>query len=75
MSAAETSQTIELTVNGEPRAVPAGTTVGQLLGALGLQPGQAAVERNGEVLPRARHGETALQAGELIEVVAFVGGG
>jgi sulfur carrier protein len=75
MSEGQGSQTIELTVNGEARAVLAGTTVVKLLEVLGVQPGQAAVERNGQVLPRARHGETALEAGDLIEVVTFVGGG
>lgn len=74
MSAAG-ERAIELTVNGEARVVPAGTTIAGLLEVLGLQPGQAAVERNGEVVPRARHGETALSAGDVLEVVTFVGGG
>jgi thiamine biosynthesis protein ThiS len=34
-----------------------------------------AVERNREVVPRARHGETLLVAGDRLEVVTFVGGG
>jgi sulfur carrier protein len=75
MSAMSGERTLELLVNGEARVVPAGTTVVQLLQTLGVQPGQAAVERNGAVLPRARHGETELQQGDVIEVVTFVGGG
>jgi sulfur carrier protein len=75
MSAVSGERALELSVNGEARVVPAGTTVGGLLQVLGLQPGQAAVERNGAVLPRAQHGATELQQGDVIEVVTFVGGG
>ncbi|MCS6913059.1 MAG: sulfur carrier protein ThiS [Myxococcota bacterium] len=64
-----------LTLNGEPYQVPAGTTVAGLLRALGMEPGQAAVERNGAVLPRREHEVTVLQEGDVVEVVTFVGGG
>lgn len=66
---------IALQVNGEPRRVPAGTTVLGLLQELRIPPEQAAVERNGEVVPRRLHGATALVAGDVLEVVTFVGGG
>lgn len=66
---------IGLTLNGEPYQVPAGTTVAGLLRALGMEPGQAAVERNGAVLPRREHEVTVLQEGDVVEVVTFVGGG
>ena len=66
---------IGLSVNGERREVPAGTTVAGLLAQLGLGEGQAAVERNGAVVPRRQHGETVLRDGDAVEVVTFVGGG
>ncbi|MCE9571601.1 MAG: sulfur carrier protein ThiS [Deltaproteobacteria bacterium] len=67
--------TIEITVNGETRQVPEGTTVLALIALLGLADRRVAVERNREVVPRARHGETALAAGDRLELVTFVGGG
>jgi thiamine biosynthesis protein ThiS len=46
-----------------------------LLAALGLDPRAVAVERNGEVVPRARLPEVELQAGDRLELVRFVQGG
>ncbi|MBL8406345.1 MAG: sulfur carrier protein ThiS, partial [Candidatus Accumulibacter sp.] len=34
-----------------------------------------AVERNGEIVPRSRHGETMLADGDRVEIVVAVGGG
>ncbi|HNQ75256.1 MAG TPA: sulfur carrier protein ThiS, partial [Pseudothauera hydrothermalis] len=34
-----------------------------------------AVERNGEIVPRARHAETVLADGDRLEIVVAVGGG
>ena len=62
-------------VNGEGRDVPAGTTVARLVELLDLAEGPVAVEQNGEVVPRARHGETEVREGDVLEVVHFVGGG
>lgn len=64
-----------IVLNGESRAVEAGATVASLVAALGLDARQVAVERNREVVPRARHGETPLVEGDCVEVVTFVGGG
>ena len=64
-----------LTVNGETREVPDGLTVRGLVEHLGLTDGPVAVERNREVVPRARHVDTALAAGDALEIVHFVGGG
>jgi sulfur carrier protein len=66
---------ISVTVNGEPRALPAGSTVADLVAALGLVPTQVAVERNKELVRRADHGATVLTAGDRLEVVTFFGGG
>lgn len=64
-----------IVLNGESREVRADATVSTLIADLGLDSRQVAVERNREVVPRARHGDTVLAEGDQIEVVTFVGGG
>ncbi len=66
---------VEILVNGEPRQIAAGTTVADLLAELGVEPRQVAVEVNLELVPRGRHAEHALTAGDSLEVVTLVGGG
>ncbi|MBX3461966.1 MAG: sulfur carrier protein ThiS [Planctomycetes bacterium] len=62
-------------VNGEARVLPAGSTVADLVRALGLAAAQVAVERNKAVVRRAEHATTPLAEGDRIEVVTFFGGG
>ena len=64
-----------VTINGEVREVPDGLTVAALLGHLSLVAGRVAVERNLEILPRARWDDTAVEQGDRFEIVHFVGGG
>ncbi|HEY8469228.1 MAG TPA: sulfur carrier protein ThiS [Longimicrobiales bacterium] len=66
---------IEITLNGEPRRVARGLTVAELLAELGLNPGLVVVEHNREILERARLAETPIAAGDVLELVHFVGGG
>ncbi len=66
---------MRLTVNGEPHEVPDRTTVRALIELLDLAGGPVAVERNGEVVPRAEHPATVLAEGDEVEIVHFVGGG
>ena len=66
---------MRVTVNGEPHEVPEATTVRGLIEILDLTGGPVAVERNGEVVPRAAHPETRLAEGDVLEIVHFVGGG
>jgi thiamine biosynthesis protein ThiS len=67
---------LSLTVNGGPRAVPAGTMLAGLLDALGLDARMVVVERNGVILrDRDRFGAVPLEAGDVLELVHFVGGG
>jgi sulfur carrier protein len=63
------------TVNGEPLELPEGLTVAMLLQHLGVRAERVAVERNGEVVKQARHGEQKLASGDVLEIVTFVGGG
>ena len=69
------TETLQLTVNDEARTVPAGSTVADLLRALGLAPQQVAVERNKVIVRRAEHATTPLVDGDRLEVVTFFGGG
>jgi len=62
-------------VNGEPRAMDAGTTVADLVATLGLGPRRIAVEVNRAVVPRGEYGVTALRDGDAVEIIHFVGGG
>lgn len=69
------SVNIDVVVNGESRSVAQGTTVAALIGELGLGDRRVAVERNRDVVPRAQHTTTVLEAGDRLELVTFVGGG
>jgi sulfur carrier protein len=75
VGAALLSQSMRLVVNGEERQVGKSTTVKLLLASLGLADTLVAVERNEDVVPRARHESTELHEGDRVEVVHFVGGG
>ena len=66
---------MDLMINGEPREVAAPLTVAALLEERGLAGKRLAVERNGEIVPKSRHAETQLAAGDRIEIVVAVGGG
>ena len=55
--------------------VPEGLTVRALLDHLALTDGPVAVEINRAIVPRARHAEHPVAAGDAIEIVHFVGGG
>lgn len=66
---------VQITVNDEVRNVDAGTTIADLLKELGMRPKFVAVERNLELIPRARHAECELAENDRLEVVTLVGGG
>ena len=66
---------MEITINGEARQFPAPLTVAALVEALGYGGKRIAIERNGEIVPRGRHAEVALAAGDRLEIVVAVGGG
>ncbi len=66
---------MQLTVNGETRSFAGVAHVAALVAALGLDSRKVAVERNLEIVPRSRYGQTPLADGDRIEIVSFVGGG
>ena len=63
-----------VTVNGQAQDA-AGKTLAELLASAGYETGRIAVERNGEIVPKAQYGAVTLEDGDTLEVVRFVGGG
>jgi sulfur carrier protein len=62
-------------VNGASVPLAEGMTVLVLLETQGFRPERVAVERNGEIVPRAAFPQTVLAPGDRLEIVQFVGGG
>jgi thiamine biosynthesis protein ThiS len=76
MTQATADRTLTTVVNGESRALLPGSTVGDLLRALSLDPRMVVVEHNREILrDRAALDRVPLTDGDRIEIVHFVGGG
>ena len=61
-------------INGEELNI-AGKTIAEYLASINYDPKRIAVERNGDIVPKAKYGETILQDGDSLEIVRFVGGG
>lgn len=66
---------MEITVNGQRHDVPEAITIAALLERFGLADKYVAVEVNRDVIPRARHAEHRVDAGDTLEIVTLVGGG
>jgi len=66
---------LSVTVNGEARQFPEGTTLGDLLESLALAVEGVAVAINLEVVPRGGIASRALRQGDRVELVRAVGGG
>lgn len=52
-----------------------GMTLTEYLQITSYNPARIAVERNGDIIPKAKYEETVLCDGDAIEIVSFVGGG
>ncbi|MCW5723815.1 MAG: sulfur carrier protein ThiS [Maricaulaceae bacterium] len=66
---------MRITVNGDAMQARPGETLAALVARLGLDARKVAVERNLEIAPRSQYDRIALQEGDRIEIVQFVGGG
>jgi sulfur carrier protein len=67
---------MNVSVNGEPREVAAGTTLEALADALtGGELRGVAVALDGAVVPRARWADVVLTGGQAVEVLRAVQGG
>jgi len=61
-------------INGEEMNI-AGKTIEEYLATTKYDSKRIAIERNGDIVPKAQYGKTILQDGDSLEVVSFVGGG
>jgi thiamine biosynthesis protein ThiS len=67
---------MKLQINGEEREFGISSlTLATLVETLGMKPDRVAVELNRDIVPRDRWAQTALNEGDQLEVVHFVGGG
>ncbi|MFJ6380315.1 sulfur carrier protein ThiS [Kitasatospora sp. NPDC092039] len=66
---------IALTVNGEPRRVPATTTLAEVVSAVSAANTGVAAALNEAVVPRGSWPGTALNTGDRIEILTAVQGG
>lgn len=66
---------MDVTVNGSRSELAEGTTVSSVVAARAPAGRRVAVAVNGEVVPRSAWAQTALSAGDTVEVLAAVAGG
>ena len=66
---------MRITLNGEQRSFPGGTTLLGLVQALQLEPERVAIELNREIVRRESWIATEIEGGAEVEIVMFVGGG
>jgi sulfur carrier protein len=69
------AESIRVIVNGEPRELPGGVSLLQLLQRFDLDPRLVVVELNRQIVRRPALGETGVRDGDAVELVHFVGGG
>jgi sulfur carrier protein len=66
---------MDVILNGERATVPTPLTIAGLLAHLDIDARRVAVELNETVIKRAQYAQTAINAGDAVEIVNFVGGG
>ncbi|EEG10512.1 sulfur carrier protein ThiS [Pseudogulbenkiania ferrooxidans] len=66
---------MKIRVNGEEQVLDGVATLADLIAVLELAGKRVAIEKNGEIVPRSRHGEERLSDGDELEIVVAVGGG
>ena len=69
------SPAIQITINGEPKAVPPQQSVAALLNWLAIGSDRVAVELNKSLVRKRDWEQTPVLSGSEIEIVEFVGGG
>ena len=66
---------MQVSVNGEPKALEGVVTVAELLQLYRLTPERVAVEVNERLVRRGAYAQTQLSVGDRVEIVTLVGGG
>ncbi|WP_078968787.1 sulfur carrier protein ThiS [Streptomyces sp. MMG1522] len=69
------ARSVSVSVNGEARALPAGTDLGALLATLTQAASGVAAAVNESVVPRGRWAATTLGEGDRVEILIAVQGG
>jgi sulfur carrier protein len=67
--------TQKITLNGEPRAVDEGSTLADLVAALGVPPQSLATAVNGEFVPRGARASLPLREGDAVFTFQPITGG
>ncbi|BDQ33100.1 sulfur carrier protein ThiS [Pseudodesulfovibrio portus] len=62
-------------LNGKEYETGPGATIADLLAQRGVEPATVVVERNGDIVPGSDFASVALNDGDHLEVLRFVGGG
>ena len=66
---------MEIFVNGESRQVQESYSIIQLLEEMDLSGKRLALEINEEIVPKSRHTDYLISAGDKVEIVNAIGGG
>ncbi|MBI07742.1 MAG: thiamine biosynthesis protein ThiS [Rhodospirillaceae bacterium] len=66
---------MQVQINGESRDFDGPLTIESVLKILGFDPRKIAVERNLEIVPKGAYSGTAVEDGDCLEIVHFIGGG
>ena len=69
------TESMDVTINGERRAVPRDATLLRVLAHLDLDPRSVVVEHNRRIVRRPSLGDVRVAPMDRIEIVHFVGGG
>lgn len=62
-------------INGEEKWIRENLSVQELVAEFGLKPETTIVEKNGRIIEKADFASEKIHAGDVIEIVRFVGGG
>ncbi|MDR3569328.1 MAG: sulfur carrier protein ThiS [Syntrophobacteraceae bacterium] len=66
---------MKIRINGKESEYSGAPVLGDLLGSLGIDPKQVAVERNREIVSRDLVESQPILSGDEFEIIRFVGGG
>ncbi|MEN8131033.1 MAG: sulfur carrier protein ThiS [Pseudomonadota bacterium] len=66
---------MEITLNGNLKQIPDGSTATRLIEILQLTGKRLAIEINEEIVPRSTYGGHKLNPGDQVEIVHAIGGG
>ena len=69
------TEQVELEVNGEVRSLPPGSSLDDLVGALGVDRRGMAIAVDDEVVPRRRWPQWRLASGSRVEILTIAQGG